>query len=57
MKVLIEWCMWYNIKVIYIEWYNDNRVTYIQYKFKDSDVMTYLESSWFKPYVSELMAV
>ena len=49
--------MWYNIKVICTEWYEQSRVTYTQYKFKESDVMTYLESSWLQPYVSELMVI
>ena len=44
MIVLIEWWMRHNIKVICTEWYEHNRVTYTQYKFKDSDVITYLES-------------
>ena len=57
MIVLIEWWMWYNIKVICTEWYEHSRVTYTQYKFKDSDIMTYLESSWLQSYVSELMVV
>ena len=54
---LIEWCICYNIKVICIKWYSAGRETYIQYRFKDSDVVTYLESSWLHPYISELMAV
>ena len=54
---LIEWCIWYNIKVICIKWYGASRVTYIQYRFKDNDVVTYLESSWLQPYISERMAV
>ena len=57
MIALIEWWMWYNIKVICTKWYEHSRVTYTQYKFKGIDVMTYLESSWLQPYVSELMAV
>ena len=46
-----------NIKVICTERYEHSKVTYTQYKFKDSDVITYLESSRLQPYVSELMAV
>ena len=39
---LIEWSIWYNIKVICIKWYSVGRETYIQYRFKDSDMVTYL---------------
>ena len=46
-----------NIKVICTERYKHSKVTYTQYKFKDSDMVTYLKSSWLQPYISELMAV
>ena len=49
--------MWHNIKEICTKWYEHSRVTYTQYKFKDSDVMTYLECLRLQLYVSELMAI